>query len=178
MVRWRGLPRPSTRFAPCCRHITHNLRHWCHNPETSRQGTSDEGHAQVTLGNGTAKEVNLAGGMLRDRAGNRFTLAGSVPAQQSLTITIRACSMPLNHSGDDVSQLDPQGQVRHHMTYTAAQTASGTVVTFQHPSAERVDGDAWRSMISQAVHDEIPDTSTVSMGDNVDLTRWSSSWSS
>ena len=86
--------------------------------------------------------------------------------------------MPLNNSGDDVSWVDPQGQVRHHVTYTAAQADSGTVVTFEHPSAERVDGDAWRSVTSQAAHDEIPETSAVSLGDNMDLTRWSSSWSS
>jgi hypothetical protein len=36
-------------------------------------------------------------------------LTGVIPAQQPLTITMRACLMPLNHSGDEVSWLDPQG---------------------------------------------------------------------
>jgi Lamin Tail Domain len=91
----------------------------------------DEGREQVTIGNGTAEAVDLTGWMLRDRAGNRFALTDSVPAQQQLTITMREFSMPLNNSGDDVSLLDPQGQVRHHVSYTAAQAASGTVVTFE-----------------------------------------------
>jgi hypothetical protein len=39
--------------------------------------------------------------------------------------------MPLNNSGDDVSLLDPQGQIRHHASDTAAQAASGMVVTFE-----------------------------------------------
>jgi hypothetical protein len=71
--------------------------------------------------------------MLRDRAGNQFALTGSIPAQQPLTITMREFSMPLNNSGDDVSLLDPQGQVRHHVSYTAAQAQPGQMVTFDGP---------------------------------------------
>jgi hypothetical protein len=91
----------------------------------------DEGREEVTIGNGTAEEVNLAGWVLRDRAGNRFMLTGLVPAEQSLTITMREFSMPLNNSGDDVSLIDLQGHIRHHVSYTAAQAASGAVVTFE-----------------------------------------------
>ena len=79
----------------------------------------DEGREQVTISNGTAEEVNLAGWMLRDRAGNRFTLTGVVLAQQQLMITMHAFSMPLNNSGDDVSLIDPQGQVRDHVSYSS-----------------------------------------------------------
>jgi hypothetical protein len=88
----------------------------------------DEGREQVTLGNGTAEEVDLAGWLLRDRVGNRFALDGMIPAREQLTITMRACSMPLNNSGDDVSLSDPQGQVRHHVSYSSAQAGSGAVV--------------------------------------------------
>jgi Lamin Tail Domain len=79
----------------------------------------DEGREQVTISNGTAEEVNLAGWMLRDRAGNRFTLTGVVLAQQQLMITMHAFSMPLNNSGDDVSLIDPQGQVCDHVSYSS-----------------------------------------------------------
>jgi hypothetical protein len=89
-----------------------------------------------------------------------------------------ACSTPLNHSGDEVSRLDPQGQVSHHLTYTAAQTASGMVVTCEPPSAARVNGGAWPSVTSRAANVEIPEAAVVSVGDHVDLTRWPSSWSS
>jgi hypothetical protein len=54
-----------------------------------------------------------------------------VPARDQLTVTMREFSMPLNNSCDDVSLLDPQGQVRHHVSYTPAQVASGTVVIFE-----------------------------------------------
>jgi hypothetical protein len=91
----------------------------------------DEGREQVMLGNGTAEAVHLTGWTLRDRAGNRFTLTGVIPAQQQLTITMQEVSMPLNNSGDDVSLLDPQGQLRHHVSYSAGQAASGQVVTFE-----------------------------------------------
>jgi Lamin Tail Domain len=91
----------------------------------------DEGREQVTLGNGTASAVDLAGWLLRDRAGNRFALEGMIPAREQLTITMRAFSMPLNNSGDDVSLVDPQGQVRHHVSYTAPQAQPGQVVTFE-----------------------------------------------
>jgi len=92
---------------------------------------ADEGHEQVTIGNGTTEEVNLPGWMLRDRAGNRFALSGVLPAQQALTLTMQAFSVPLNNSGDDVSLIDPQGHVRDHVSYSAAQAASGQVVTFE-----------------------------------------------
>jgi hypothetical protein len=91
----------------------------------------DEGREHVTIGNGTDLAVDLAAWMLRDRAGNRFVLSGTIPSQESLTITMHTFSMPLNNSGDDVSLLDPQGQVRHHVSYTAGQATSGTVVTFE-----------------------------------------------
>jgi hypothetical protein len=93
----------------------------------------DEGREQVTIGNGTEAEVDLAGWMLRDRAGNRFVLTGIIPAQQELTITMRAFSMPLNNSGDDVALLDAQGQVRHHVSYSAAQAQAGAVVSVARP---------------------------------------------
>jgi hypothetical protein len=86
--------------------------------------------AITTPGANDTEEVNRAGWMLRDRAGKRFARTGIVPAQQPLTITMRECSMPLNNAGDDVSLLDPQGQIRHHVSYSATQGASGQVVTF------------------------------------------------
>jgi Lamin Tail Domain len=91
----------------------------------------DEGREQVTIGNGTAEEVNLTGWMLRDRAGNRFTLTGSVPSQQQLTITMGEFSMPLSNFGDNVALLDPQSQVRNHVSYSAAQAQPGPLVTFE-----------------------------------------------
>jgi hypothetical protein len=42
-------------------------------------------------------------------------------------------SMPLNNSGDDVSLIDPQGQVHDHVRYSAAQAPPGQLVTFEQP---------------------------------------------
>ncbi|HSF30409.1 MAG TPA: hypothetical protein VLK82_08055 [Candidatus Tectomicrobia bacterium] len=44
---------------------------------------------------------------------------------------MREFSMPLNNSSDDVSLLDPQGQIRHHESYSAAQAQPCWVVTFE-----------------------------------------------
>lgn len=89
------------------------------------------GREEVTIDNTTAEALDLAGWMLWGRAGNRFALDGMIPARKQLTITMRAFSMLLNNSGDDVSLLDPQGQVRHHVSYTATQAQPGQVVTFE-----------------------------------------------
>ena len=70
-------------------------------------------------------------------------MAGIVTAHQLLTITMRAFSMPLNNLGDEVSLLDPLGQVRQHVSYTAVQVGSGTVVTCKQPEEAPIDGDAW-----------------------------------
>jgi Lamin Tail Domain len=91
----------------------------------------DEGREQVTIGNGTAEAVDLAGWLLRDRAGNRFALEGVIPVRAELTITMCAFSMPLNNSGDDVALIDPQGHVRHHVSYTAPQAQPGRVVILE-----------------------------------------------
>jgi hypothetical protein len=44
---------------------------------------------------------------------------------------MRKFSMPLNNFGDDVSPPDPEGQVRHHVSYSVAQAQPGRVVTFE-----------------------------------------------
>jgi Lamin Tail Domain len=91
----------------------------------------DEGREAVTIGNSTVEAVDLTGWTLRDRVGNRFALEGIVAAGEKLMITMREFSMPLNNSGDDVSLLDPQGQIRHHVSYSAAQAQPGQVVSFE-----------------------------------------------
>jgi hypothetical protein len=40
----------------------------------------DEGREQVTIGNRTDDVVDLAGWILRDRAGNQFVLSGTIPS--------------------------------------------------------------------------------------------------
>jgi hypothetical protein len=46
-------------------------------------------------------------------------------------ITMREFSMPLNNAGDAVSLFDAQGQIRHHVSYSVAQAATGQVRTFK-----------------------------------------------
>ena len=93
----------------------------------------DAGREQVTLGNGSPQALSLTGWKLQDRAGNQFLLTGTVPAQGTLLITMQEASMPLNNSGDDVSLLDPQGRLQHHVSYPAAAAQPGNVVTFARP---------------------------------------------
>ncbi|HET9529217.1 MAG TPA: lamin tail domain-containing protein, partial [Blastocatellia bacterium] len=81
--------------------------------------------------NPTQSQVNLAGWKLRDRAGNTFTLSGSIPAGSRLTIVLSPNTMPLNNDGDDVKLIDPQGQIKHRVSYTGSQAQSGQRVVFQ-----------------------------------------------
>ena len=93
----------------------------------------DKGHEQVTIGNFTASDVNLDGWKLQDRAGNHFELTGTIPANDTLLITMHKFSMPLNNSGDDVTLSNLQGGDMHHVSYSAADAQSGKVVTFDSP---------------------------------------------
>ena len=48
----------------------------------------DEGNEAVEIGNSTDKPVDLAGWKLRDRAGNKYRLAGTVAAAGRLRIVM------------------------------------------------------------------------------------------
>jgi len=54
-----------------------------------------------------------------------------VPANDKRTVTLPAHTVALSNSGDDVHLIDPQGQAKHHVSYTASQARSGAVVEFQ-----------------------------------------------
>ena len=91
---------------------------------------ADRGHEQVTIGNFTDNPLDLAGWTLRDRASNKFRLRGTVLANSNLTITMEIFSMPLNNNGDEVSLIDPDGMVRHHVEYSEADVTEGRIITF------------------------------------------------
>ena len=55
---------------------------------------TDAGNEQVTIRNDSASGVNLAGWVLRDRAGNEFALGGMVQTADALVITMGVFSMP------------------------------------------------------------------------------------
>jgi len=90
----------------------------------------DNGREQVVLRNTTGTALNLSGWVLRDRAQNEFALSGTVGGNAMLTITMAQFTMPLNNSGDEVFLIDPQGVIRHHVQYDAAQVQPGVVITF------------------------------------------------
>jgi Lamin Tail Domain len=90
----------------------------------------DRGHEQITIANGATAALNLAGWLLRDKGQNEFKLAGTVPANGNLTITMTASTMPLNNAGDEVFLIDPQGNIKHKVRYDASQVQPGAVITF------------------------------------------------
>ncbi len=90
----------------------------------------DARREEITVGNFTDADLNLAGWRLRDAAGNEFPLSGVVPPAARLTFVMVANTMPLNNTGDTVTLLDPDGNVAHTVTYTSAQAGSGATVTF------------------------------------------------
>ncbi len=95
------------------------------NPE----GT-DAGHEQVVLANGTASAVNLQGFKLRDKSHNEFSLSGVVPSGSKLTITMQGNSMPLNNDTDEIQLIDPQGDEKDKVSYTASQVKVGQMIEF------------------------------------------------
>ena len=90
----------------------------------------DEGNEQIVIGNGTNQAVSLAGWEAQDAAGHAYSLAGTVPAKGSLTITMTQATMSLNNNGDEVSLIDGKGVVRSRVTYSKAQVRAGQMVRF------------------------------------------------
>lgn len=88
----------------------------------------DAGREEVTIGNFTGSQVNLAGWKLRDASGKEFALSGTVAAGARRTFVMASNSMPLNNSGDEVTLIDNTGAERHRVSYTQAQAQSGQVV--------------------------------------------------
>jgi len=90
----------------------------------------DKGREQVTLRNASNTVVNLDGWCLRDRAGHETRLSGTIAAQDKYTVTLASGGVVLTNSGDDVMLIDAQGNTRHHVSYTAGQAKSGSVVEY------------------------------------------------
>jgi endonuclease/exonuclease/phosphatase family metal-dependent hydrolase len=90
----------------------------------------DAGNEQITLKNFSSASITLTGWKLRDRAGNEFSLQGSVAGNGERTITLPAGVLPLNNDGDQVSLSDENGILRHQVSYTAAQVSAGVVISF------------------------------------------------
>jgi endonuclease/exonuclease/phosphatase family metal-dependent hydrolase len=95
---------------------------------------NDPGREEVTIINLTSSPLSLAGWKLRDAntpTPNEFALSGTVPANGKLTVVMASNTMPLNNGGDSVSLVDPQGNVRHQVSYASSQATPGRVIIFQ-----------------------------------------------
>ncbi len=90
----------------------------------------DAGNEAVTLGNAGGHAVTIDGWRLRDRAGNEFMLAGSVPANGELRVVMTTFDMPLNNSGDRITLLDPRQTPISVVEYTSDQVVSGMDIRF------------------------------------------------
>jgi endonuclease/exonuclease/phosphatase family metal-dependent hydrolase len=89
----------------------------------------DEEFESVTLANGSAANVSLAGWKLKDKADNVLNLSGQVVAAGTVSVRVRG-NFTLNQGGDEVRLIDPAGQVVHKVSYTAAQVKPGKFITF------------------------------------------------
>lgn len=92
------------------------------------QGT-DNNHEEVTLANSTSSDVDLAGWVLRDLAGNEYALEGALGSGASRVITLQRGAM-LNNMGDEVWLIDSSGEIVSHRVYSASDAQSGMAVIF------------------------------------------------
>jgi endonuclease/exonuclease/phosphatase family metal-dependent hydrolase len=86
----------------------------------------------VTLSNGGATAIPLAGWKLRDAANTEWLLDaqdGTVPAGGRTDVLRRSRKMTLNNGGDTVELIDPQGHVVQRMSY--GRCDEGEIVTTQ-----------------------------------------------
>jgi len=93
----------------------------------------DERNEQVSIRNGTNRDVDLAGWKLLDRAGNKFQLSGKVAAGRAVTIRLDPPTMPLNNDGDEVLLLDANGVPVSRVGYTERQIRTGEWIEFGVP---------------------------------------------
>lgn len=90
----------------------------------------DRGNEEVHLSNSGADAVTVTGWLLQDRAGNEFTITGTVPANGTLKITLPAGKLPLNNTGDDLTLFNAAGDEVDNASYTKSDAQAGQVVTF------------------------------------------------
>lgn len=90
----------------------------------------DAGREEVTVGSSASTSTNLSGWKLRDASAHEFPLSGTVSAGGKITIVMTTNSMPLTNTGDEISLIDPTGNVRHQVSYSAIQAKPGQVVLF------------------------------------------------
>lgn len=91
----------------------------------------DRGKEEVTVKNGTDREVDLSGWQLQNEDGERFSLMGVLPRGGKLVILLPWPSMSLSNNGDTVFLIDPFGIARSKADYTGAQGRSGLPIEFK-----------------------------------------------
>ncbi len=89
----------------------------------------DAGHETATLINQSNQTIDLTGWLLKDLAGNQQSLSGELSAGQQQELILQG-NLRLNNTGDEVSLVDQQGQIRHQVSYTAQDVVSGRVISF------------------------------------------------
>lgn len=91
----------------------------------------DSGHETVTLSNFGDQDISLTGWKFVDKAGNEFTLSGTLKKGERQTITLPKGSLPLNNSGgDEVTLLSEDGNIEDRVRYSGAEAKEGVVLKF------------------------------------------------
>jgi len=90
----------------------------------------DRGNEEVHLSNNGADAITVTGWLLQDRAGNEFTITGTVPGNGMLKITLPAGKLPLNNTGDEVTLFNVAGDEVDSESYSKSDAKPGDVVIF------------------------------------------------
>ena len=91
---------------------------------------NDRDREEAAILNRSAATADVAGWVLRDRAGNEFPLQGTVGPYDTLVIVLSPHTMPLNNSGDDVYLVDPDGHAVHQVHYERSDVTEGSHIRF------------------------------------------------
>lgn len=104
----------------------------------------DAGKEQVHLHNFSDKAVDLDRWTLKDKAGNRLELSGSLPALSTRIIALQEEELPLNNKGDVIVLYDTSGAEVHRVAYGSKEAKYGALLSFREPG----DYDAFETQLN------------------------------
>jgi len=90
----------------------------------------DVGFERVLLVNTGESAADLEGWFLQDASGHEVHLSGTITGGEEKEILLEPGKLPLNNTGDEITLIDPEGRIRHRVTYSAEDVVPGQPIVF------------------------------------------------